>query len=218
MTSDYTADQEHVDAHSLPIRDCSARLSLKPSSSSARSAVDGAWWPRSTDPVTELAALIEALGAQRAPVRGLTLNRAGWDSAPRRIRLASGRKVAVDWFQTGDVRMIGIVDTDYQRIDLFVIPVETAPAIAELALTMATDGHDPDIAAHGGRRSAPVCRAAEAEASPANEEGASDHSAQDRALGNPPSGAVDRRRVVLLPDGPAEQIDLPHSRSEGPLA
>lgn len=58
----------------------------------------------------------------------------------------------MDWFQTGDVRVIGIVDTDYQRIDLFVIPVEITPAIAELALTMVTDGHDPDIAATGGHR------------------------------------------------------------------
>ncbi|MGH3824035.1 MAG: DUF5994 family protein [Pseudonocardiaceae bacterium] len=120
MTSDHPTNPEHVDAHSLANRDCSARLSLKPSSSSARGAVDGAWWPRSTDPAIELAALIEEFR---------------------------------------------IIDTDYQRIDLLVIPVDTTPAIADLALTMATDGHDPHITATGNHRSAPVCLAAEAEAS-----------------------------------------------------
>jgi uncharacterized protein DUF5994 len=59
MTSVHTTNPDHVDTHSL----CSIRLSLKPSSS-ARGAVDGAWWPRSTDPTIELAALIEALGAR----------------------------------------------------------------------------------------------------------------------------------------------------------
>ncbi len=191
MESVHITNSDHVDACSSATRVCSARLSLKPSGSSARGAVDGAWWPRSTDPAVELAALIEELGAQRTPVRELALNRARWDSAPRRIRLASGRKVAVDWFHTGDTRMIRIIDTNYQRIDLLVIPVDTTPAVADLALTLATDGRDPDITATRSHHSAPVRLPAEAEASPAHEDGASDHS---------PSDVIGRRRVVL-PDG-----------------
>jgi Family of unknown function (DUF5994) len=74
------------------------------------------------------------------PVRGIALTRVGWDSAPRRIRLASGRKVAVDWSQIR--HMIRIIDTNYQRIDLLIISVETTSASAELALAMATDGQD----------------------------------------------------------------------------
>jgi hypothetical protein len=144
MTSVHITNPDQVDARGLATRDRSARLSLKPSSS-ARGAVDGVWWPRSADPAVEHAALIEELGIQRRPVGRLALNRARWGSAPRRIPLASGRKVAVDWFHTGDVRMIQIIDTNYQQIDLLVIPVDTTPAIAELALTMATNGQDPDI-------------------------------------------------------------------------
>lgn len=60
------------------------RLGLKP-----RGALDGAWWPRSSDPVVELTALIAALGAEQVPARRITLARTGWDSAPRRIRLKS---------------------------------------------------------------------------------------------------------------------------------
>jgi hypothetical protein len=64
MTSDHITHPERVDAHHLANCDCLTRLSLKPSSS-GRGAVDGGWWPRSTDPAVELVALIEELGAQR---------------------------------------------------------------------------------------------------------------------------------------------------------
>ena len=57
MTSVRTTNSEHLDAPSLAARDCLARLALK-GSSSAKGALDGAWWPRSTDPAIELAALM----------------------------------------------------------------------------------------------------------------------------------------------------------------
>lgn len=198
MTSDYPTNPDHVDACSSAIRHCVARLSLTPSSS-ARGAVDGAWWPRSKDAAIELGALIEELAAQRTPVRGIALTRVGWDSAPRRIQLASGRKVAVDWLRTGDVRRIRISDINYQRIDLLVIPVDTTPAVAERALRMATHGHDPDITASGGRDPVSGCLAAKAPVSPADEKGASDRWAPDEASGIRPSDVVGRRRIVLLP-------------------
>jgi hypothetical protein len=217
MTSDHITNQEPVDAHSSAHCDGLARLSLK-STGSARGAVDGAWWPRSTDPAVELAALIEELDAQRTPVRGIALNRAGWDSAPRRIPLASGRRVAVDWFHSGDVRTIRIIDTNYQRIDLLIIAVDTTPAIADLALTMATDGQDPGITATGSHPTVFGCLPVHAQAFPGTENGALDQRAHDRASGNPISDVVGRRRIVLLPHGPADQIDFPHPRSEGPSA
>jgi hypothetical protein len=214
MTSDHTTNSQRVDAHRVASGDCLARLSLKPSGS-AGGAVDGVWWPRSRDPAIELGALIEELGTQRPPVRGIALTRVGWDSAPRRIRLASGRKVAVDWSQTG--HMIRIIDTNYQWIDLLVIPVDTTPASAERTLAMATEGHDPDITAIRGPDPGYGCLAAKAPAFPANEKDTSNRGAPDRTSDHPPSD-VGRRRVVLLPHSPAEQIDLPPTRSEGPSA
>jgi Family of unknown function (DUF5994) len=68
MTLIRTTHPDHGEGPSSASRGCSLRLSLKPSGS-ARGALDGAWWPRSTDPVIELVALSEELGAQRAPVR-----------------------------------------------------------------------------------------------------------------------------------------------------
>lgn len=149
MTSVLTTNPDRVEVHSVTARDHSVRLSLKPRSSASgaldQGALDGAWWPRLTDPAIELVALIEAVGAQRAPVRRIALNMSGWDSAPRRIRLDSGRKVAVDWFQTSGVHLVRTLGTDDRRIDLLIIPADTTPATAHRALTMATDGHDPDI-------------------------------------------------------------------------
>lgn len=196
MTSVRTTNPDHVDTSSSATRDGSARLSLTPSSST-KGGFDGAWWPRSTDPAIELAALIEAVGAQRGPVRRIALNMAGWDSAPRRVRLDSSRQVAVDWFQTGDARTIRIIDTDYQRIDLLLIPVYTTPATAHLALTIPTDNQSTDITAAVGHHSAPVRPPAEAEASRDHEDGAPDHRAHNRASGNPPSHVIGRRRIVL---------------------
>jgi hypothetical protein len=80
----------------------------------------------------------------------------GWDNAPGRIWLANGRRVAVDWFQISGGHLVRILSTDNQRIDLLLIPVETVPANAERALTMATDGHDPEITPPSDHHPAPV--------------------------------------------------------------
>jgi len=198
MMSDHATNPERLEARNSVNGDGSPRLSLKPGSS-PRGAVNGAWWPRSGDPAIELGALIEEFGAQRTPVRGIALSRVGWDSAPRRIPLASGRKVAVDWVRAGDVRMIRISDLNYQRIDLLLIPAHTTLAIAERALRMATDGHDPDITAPGSHDPVSGCHPAKAPASPATENDTSDGRVPDAGAGIPPSGVVGRRRIVLLP-------------------
>ncbi len=108
----------------------------------------------------------------------------------------------MDWFRTSGVHVIRIVGTDYQRMDVLLIPVDTEQAIAHLALTMATDGQDPAIVATVDKASAPVSHPPEAQASSRdNEEDAPDHRAHDRTGGTPSSDVVDRRRVVVLPHG-----------------
>ncbi len=204
MTSVRTTNSDQGDARSLAARDGAARLSLKPSGS-AKGALDGAWWPRSTDPAIELTALIEAVGV---PVRRIALNMAGWDNLPRRIRHGSARKVAVDWFRITSVHLVRIVGTDDQRIDLLLIPVDTKEATADLALTMATDGHDPDIAAtvgdHSAPMSGPVGPAAEAKESPDNEDDAPTAMPTTAPGDHPaPSSAADASLSRRRPD-PAE--------------
>lgn len=163
MTSVRTTSPDQVDGPTSARCD-SVRLSLKPSSS-AGGALDGAWWPRSTDPAIELVALSEELAARRTLVRRIGLTMAGWDSAPGRIWLASGRRVAVDWFRISGGHLVRILGTGNQRIDLLLIPVDTDPATAERALTMATDGHDPKITAPSDHHPALVLPSEEAQAS-----------------------------------------------------
>jgi Family of unknown function (DUF5994) len=214
MTSVRATSPDQVDGPSSAARGDSVRLSLKPSSS-AGGVLDGAWWPRSTDPAIELVALSEELAARRTLVRRIGLNMAGWGSAPGRIWLASGRRVAVNWFRITGGRLVRILGTGNQRIDLLLIPVDTDPTTAERAMTMATDGHDPKITAPSDHHPALVVPAEEAQESwaigllhsqtnsPRDDEGnPPDHPVQDRASGNPPSDVVGRRRVVVLPHGP----------------
>jgi hypothetical protein len=154
VMSDLTNTTRQLSVTSAVTSTTRARLSLKPDGFPA-GAFDGAWWPRSTDPAIELTALTDALEAQRAPVRRISLIMAGWDSAPHRIWLDSARKVAVDWFRTGDMRIIRVVDTNDQRFDLLIIPVDTDQVIAHRALTMAINGQDPDITGTVGHHSPP---------------------------------------------------------------
>lgn len=162
MASVHATSSDQSDARSVGASDGRARLGLKPKGC-VRGALDGAWWPRSANPAIELTALIEAVGM---PVRRVALNMAGWDNAPRRILPGSGERVSVDWFRISGVRLVRIVGTDDQRIDLLLIPVDTEEVTAELALAMATEGHDPHITATVCDRSGTVGPAAQAKASP----------------------------------------------------
>lgn len=60
----------------------------------------------------------------------------------------------MDWFRISGGHLVRILGSDDRWIDLLLIPVDTPPASAELALTMATDGHEPQITTPEGRHSA----------------------------------------------------------------
>jgi hypothetical protein len=193
MTSVRATNSDQGDAPSVGTSDGSARLSLKPKGR-VRGALDGAWWPRSTDPAIELTALLEALGV---PVRRIALNMTGWDNTPRRILRGSGGKVAVDWFRISSVSLVRIVGTNDQRIDLLLIPVDTEEVTAERALTMAAESHDPHIAAPVGDHCAPAGSAAEAKTSPDNDDGP-----PDRHAPTGPGRLIPRRQRPPTLSGP----------------
>jgi hypothetical protein len=110
----------------------------------------------------------------------------------------------VDWFPISGVHLVRIVGTDDQRIDLLLIPVDTEDATADLALTMATDGHDPDMAATVGYHSAPVGPPAEAKASRTTKT-APRTAMPTTGPGAASSDVVGRRRIARLSaHGPAE--------------
>ena len=93
------------------------RLRLSPAAppGSARTVLDGAWWPRSTDPVSELPGLILALqdhdpADDHRPITHVLLRKDDWDSHPRRLRVdgpADARVARLSWFDSLPSGMLG---------------------------------------------------------------------------------------------------------------
>jgi hypothetical protein len=125
------------------------RLRLEPTAS-RRTLLDGAWWPRSTDLLTELPALVVALDDRRGPVTHLML---GADTAgphPRQLT-AAGRRVRLGWFASQPAGLLTVICGDRERIDLLVVPAAATPAAAALVMAaaaqVANTRHAPELLA-----------------------------------------------------------------------
>ena len=106
------------------------RLAFSPPSS-ADDVLDGGWWPRSRDPMTEFPALVDAVAERLGVVRRIALNADAWTSWPHELVIIGGPTVRLDWC-TGDAHTIELTGDDALHLDLLAIPPDT-PAI--LALT-----------------------------------------------------------------------------------
>ncbi|MFI0446991.1 DUF5994 family protein [Actinomadura sp. 6N118] len=123
------------------------RLRMRPPrpAGSARSSLDGAWWPRSADPAAELPGLILALQAlgrpdDRRPITHIMLRVADWDSRPRRLRVdgpADTRVVRLSWFDTLPAGLLTAIYADGRRVDLLTVPASTGHAAASAAMELA---------------------------------------------------------------------------------
>ncbi|MEU8659403.1 DUF5994 family protein [Actinoplanes philippinensis] len=113
----------------------SPRLRLEPTGSS-RTLLDGGWWPRSTDPVTELPGLVLAIDALRGPVTRLILSADGWDTHPGSLGVA-GRILRLGYFTSQPLSLLTAICANRSRVDLLVVPPATAPAAAGAAMIVA---------------------------------------------------------------------------------
>jgi len=137
------------------------RLLLRPAAppGSARTVLDGGWWPRSADPVAELPGLILALQDhgpvdERRPITHVLLRADDWDSRPRRLRVdgpAETRVVRLSWFDSLPSGLLTAIRADGRRVDLFTVPAATpwdeAEASMELASHPRNPLHAPDLLA-----------------------------------------------------------------------
>lgn len=99
--------------------------------------LDGGWWPRSTDPVAELPGLVLAIDELRGPVVRLVLASAGWDSHPRRLRVAD-RVLRLGYFHSQPVSLLTALCGNGERVDLLVVaPHTTTGDTADAAMLMA---------------------------------------------------------------------------------
>lgn len=112
------------------------RLRIEPTGS-RRALLDGAWWPRSTDPSAELPALVLAIDSIRGPVTRLILSAAGWDERPRRMGVQD-RVLRLGYFTSQTTFLLtALCGYNGERVDLLVIPPGTGADIAAAAMAMA---------------------------------------------------------------------------------
>jgi hypothetical protein len=115
-----------------------SRLALR-SDISVRTVLDGAWWPRSRDPLVEVSNLARALDARYGPLSAVLLNAGGWDTHPSHIQVG-GRRIRLGWFGSLEASLL-IVDTAAgRRVDLMVVTPTRRPARPARAMDMPSHG------------------------------------------------------------------------------
>jgi hypothetical protein len=149
-----TAPSPGITPPASPARPPGPRLRLQPDLS-ARTLLDGGWWPRSADPAAELPGLIQALDERRGPVIQIMLGSAGWDATrPGRLQVggpAGGRVVRLGWYNSMPAGLL-IATARAGRTDLLTVPPQASEPAARTAMEQA--------AQPGNRAHAPALLAA----------------------------------------------------------
>ncbi|HEX6683318.1 MAG TPA: DUF5994 family protein [Candidatus Limnocylindrales bacterium] len=114
------------------------RLYLEPTGSH-EGMLDGAWWPRTRSPATELPGLISTIDAVRGRVLRLVLAATGWDDRPRRL-IVGGRAVVAEYLGSQPASLLTAFYAR-ARVDLLVIPPNAGQREAQEAMIQAmSDG------------------------------------------------------------------------------
>ncbi|QRP47918.1 DUF5994 family protein [Amycolatopsis sp. FDAARGOS 1241] len=128
-----------------------SRVRLKPPHSVA-GFVDGAWWPRSADLTAEAPGLAAALADRIGPVWRVAFASSAWTAATTKL-IHRGRVVRLEGFRSQDPHVVHVTGSLMRRVTLLVVPPRTAPAIAERALSTASERNDstlPETILDGG--------------------------------------------------------------------
>lgn len=112
------------------------RLQLGPPTS-RRTLLDGAWWPRSVDPVAELPGLVLALDRVHGPVTQLVLHADDWDGHPYRLGMP-GRVLRLAYFTSQPAGLLtALCGRNGDRVDLLIVPPGTDHGTADAAMALA---------------------------------------------------------------------------------
>lgn len=116
------------------------RLRLKPKAP-AVGYVDGAWWPRSNDLVTELPDLLAVLSVRLGTIERVIYNLGEWTKTPPKFS-TGGIVVRLGGYTRQPTDTIEIIGVNRSRIYLLVVPSETDPASAHHAMMTAATPDD----------------------------------------------------------------------------
>ena len=109
--------------------------------------LDGAWWPRSTDPLAELPELVLAIDGVHEPVKRLILHAGEWAEQPMKLQVGE-RVIRIGYFASQPVSLLTAI-SGQSRVDLLVIPPDTDPDAADEAMKLSTSAgnqvHAQDI-------------------------------------------------------------------------
>ncbi|MFF4504740.1 DUF5994 family protein [Streptomyces sp. NPDC001401] len=132
--------------HPEPVAAPAARLTLKTDGTS-RGLLDGAWWPRSRDLLSELPALTDVLDPLWGRITRIAVNPKYWPVIPRKVPV-NGHIVKVGWFTPEiDPHKLLLLSYGTGRWDLLIIPPETGPESAARLMAAASDYDGPPLTA-----------------------------------------------------------------------
>ncbi|TDT35252.1 hypothetical protein EV562_109193 [Streptomyces sp. BK208] len=125
------------------------RLRLAPHGSLPRR-IDGVWWPRSRDLLTQLPQLLAALPTAWGDITGVTVNSTAWSVAPGRM-LVANQVVRLNRTMTprGPNTMV-LISPGRGRWDLLVVPPDTPEEAAASLMTGAGTYQPASPTADGG--------------------------------------------------------------------
>jgi Family of unknown function (DUF5994) len=110
------------------------RFRLKPTAHGS-GYVDGAWWPRSDDLMTELPDLIAVLSVRQGAISRVMYNLTEWRITPTEL-VTSGRAVQIDGYRGQPPNTVEVLDAKGNKIVLLVVPFHVDPDQAH-AIVMA---------------------------------------------------------------------------------
>ncbi|MFJ9010728.1 DUF5994 family protein [Streptomyces canus] len=129
-----------------PVAAPAARIALKADGTS-HGLLDGAWWPRSRDLLSELPALTDVLDPLWGRITRIAVNPKYWPVIPRKIPV-HGHIAKVGWFTREiDPHKLLLLSYGTGRWDLLVIPPETDAESAARLMAAASDHDGPPLTA-----------------------------------------------------------------------
>lgn len=120
------------------------RLALKPNAA-LMGAVDGAWWPRTSNPLAEFPAMIAGMQLRRGPVHRVAFSSIAWPGAPDRI-VVGGASIELDGLRSLDRRTVSLSGANWHRMVLLLIPPQASEQAAAAAIALAASSGNTDEA------------------------------------------------------------------------